>query len=75
MPRGRPPTLDILTPREWEVLALLRQGLSNTGIATQLGISENGAKYHVFMILKRLRVHSRQEAALWNETSHEVGRA
>ena len=31
--RGRPPYPDILTPREWEVLALLRQGLSNEEIA------------------------------------------
>src|SRR5438552_10857501 len=26
--RGRPPHPDILTPREWQVLALLRQGLT-----------------------------------------------
>ena len=37
--RGRPPHPDILTPREWEVLALLRSGASNEEIAEQLGVT------------------------------------
>ena len=45
--RGRPPYPDILTPREWEVLDLLRAGLTNEQIAAQLGISLQGAKFHV----------------------------
>ncbi|MCH8009406.1 MAG: helix-turn-helix transcriptional regulator, partial [Chloroflexi bacterium] len=45
--RGRPKHPDILTPREWEVLALLRESLSNDEIAQRLGISLAGAKYHV----------------------------
>ncbi len=49
--RGRPPHPDILTPREWEVLALLRESLSNDEIAQRLGISLAGAKYHVSEIL------------------------
>ena len=36
--RGRPPHPDILTPREWEILALLREGLSDPEIAERLGI-------------------------------------
>jgi DNA-binding NarL/FixJ family response regulator len=35
--RGRPPYPDVLTPRQWEVLALLREGLSNEQIALRLG--------------------------------------
>ena len=63
--RGRPPHPDILTPREWEVLELLRQGLSNPEIAQRLGISPAGARYHVSEILGKLAVESRQEAARW----------
>jgi len=63
MRRGRPPHADVLTPREWEVLALIRQGLTNEEIAARLGISESGARYHVSEILSKLSVRSRQEAA------------
>jgi DNA-binding CsgD family transcriptional regulator len=65
MRRGRPPYEDTLTPREWEVLALIREGLSNQEIADRLGISHDGAKYHVAEILSKLGVASRQEAASW----------
>lgn len=63
--RGRPPHPDILTPREWEVLALLREGLSNEDVAERLGISRDGAKYHVSEILSKLGVDHRREAAAW----------
>jgi len=63
--RGRPPYPDILTPREYEVLELLREGLSNPEIAERLGISRDGAKYHVSEILSKLGVESRDEAAAW----------
>ena len=66
--RGRPPYPDILTPREWEVLGLLRQGLSNPEIAERLGISRDGAKYHVSEILSKLAVDSREQAASWQPT-------
>jgi DNA-binding CsgD family transcriptional regulator len=63
--RGRPRHPDILTPREWEVLALLREGRSNEEIAQRLHISLAGAKYHVSEILSKLGVSSREEAARW----------
>ncbi len=63
--RGRPPHPDVLTPREWEVLALLREELTDQTIADRLGISLDGAKYHVREILSKLGVSSRQEAAAW----------
>ena len=68
--RGRPPYPDILTPREWEVVSLLRQGLNNPQIAEQLGIgiSRDGAKYHVSEIIGKLGVTSRFEAAVWQPT-------
>jgi len=63
--RGRPPHPDILTPREWEVLALLRDGLSNDEIAPRLGISRAGVKYHVSEILGKLNLPDRVAAARW----------
>ncbi|MHB8376543.1 MAG: helix-turn-helix domain-containing protein [Dehalococcoidia bacterium] len=63
--RGRPPHPDVLTPRQWEVLELVREGLSNEQIGRQLGISTDGAKFHVSEILTKLGVSSRREAAGW----------
>jgi DNA-binding CsgD family transcriptional regulator len=63
--RGRPRHDDILTPREWEVLELLRDGLSNEAIAARLGVSLDTAKYHVSEILGKLGVSSREEASRW----------
>jgi len=65
--RGRPRHPDILTPREWEVLELLHGHLSNEQIAERLGISLDGAKYHVSQILSKLGVATREEAAAWPE--------
>jgi DNA-binding CsgD family transcriptional regulator len=65
MSRGRPRYEDILTPREWEVLGLLREGLTNEQIAHRLAISANTAKFHVAEILSKLGVSSRDEAARW----------
>jgi DNA-binding CsgD family transcriptional regulator len=55
----------VLTPREWEVLALIKEGLTNPQIAQRLGISEHRARFHVSEILSKLGVESRREAAEW----------
>jgi len=52
-----------LTDREREVLELLRRDFTNEQIAQQLGISLDGAKYHVSQILSKLGVATREEAA------------
>ena len=70
--RGRPRHPDILTPREWDVLALLREELSNAAIGPRLGITDRTAKYHVGEILGKLGVASRHEAAAWRP---ETGRS
>jgi DNA-binding CsgD family transcriptional regulator len=54
----------ILTPREAEVLNLIRKGFSNSEIAEKLVISTSTAKVHVHHILKKLGVESRLQAAL-----------
>lgn len=69
--RGRPPYPDILTPRQWQVLLLLREGLSNEQIALRLGISLDGVKFHVSEILGKLGVSNRNEAANWQREAPE----
>jgi DNA-binding CsgD family transcriptional regulator len=65
MRRGRPPYPDVLTPREIEVLALIRDGLSNEQIAERLSISVNGVKYHVSEMLSKLHLDNRVDLARW----------
>jgi DNA-binding CsgD family transcriptional regulator len=55
----------VLTPREWEVLELVRRGLTNPEIAARLAISERGVKYHVSEIIGKLGVADRRAAARW----------
>jgi serine/threonine-protein kinase PknK len=50
--------LDVLSPREREVLSLMAEGRSNAGIAHQLWISEGTVEKHVHSILAKLRLPS-----------------
>jgi two-component system, NarL family, response regulator LiaR len=52
-----------LSPRELEVLSLLVDGLSNREIARDLTISLGTVKTHVSMIIAKLEVNNRVEAA------------
>lgn len=52
-----------LSPRQREILALVRRGLSNKAIAIELGISPGTAKLHVSAILKTLGVPNRRRLA------------
>jgi DNA-binding NarL/FixJ family response regulator len=54
-----------LTAREWEVLQLLAQGLSNKAIAQALVITPNTVKRHLKSIFAKLDVHTRAAAAAW----------
>ena len=63
--RGRPPYPDVLTPRQQEVLTLVREGLSNREIGERLDISTDAVKYHVSEILGRTGAGDRREAAEW----------
>jgi DNA-binding CsgD family transcriptional regulator len=60
--RGRPRYDDILTPREWQVIDLLEQGLTNEQIAERLQISFGGDKFHVAEIISKLGADDRHEA-------------
>ncbi len=64
--RSSGPSLD-LTPREHEVLALVRKGLANKQIARRLAISERTVKAHLTSVFQRIGVVDRTQAALWAE--------
>jgi DNA-binding NarL/FixJ family response regulator len=51
-----------LTAREWEVLELLRAGLSTAQIAARLSISQVTVRRHVGRMLKALQVSDREAA-------------
>jgi two-component system, NarL family, response regulator LiaR len=53
-----------LTPREFEVLQMIADGLANKEIAWKLRISEKTVKKHVSMILDKFGLQSRTQAAL-----------
>ena len=56
--------LESLTPRELDVLSLLRQGKSNKVIARELGIREGTVKVFVGRVLGKLCVSNRTQLAL-----------
>lgn len=54
-----------LTPRQLEVLQLIRQGLTNRDIADELVIEVGTVKNHVHRILAKLNADNRHEAAAY----------
>lgn len=56
-----------LSPREREVLGLVRAGLANKQIARRLGITERTVKAHLTSVFGRIGVTDRTQAALWAE--------
>jgi DNA-binding NarL/FixJ family response regulator len=60
-----PHSLDELTPREREVLALLARGLSNTEICEQLVISDATTKTHVARVFQKLGFRDRAQAVIY----------
>ncbi len=54
-----------LTPREKQIIKLIAGGLPNKLIARKLNITEGTVKVHVKHLLKKLRLRSRVEVAVW----------
>ncbi len=55
------PSMDSLTAREEEVLALLADGLSNEEIGKKLSISKHTVARHRENLMRKLELHSRSE--------------
>jgi DNA-binding NarL/FixJ family response regulator len=54
MARGRRNPIDVLTPREREVLGLMAQGMTNVAIAKSLTVSDGAVEKHVGNIFSKL---------------------
>jgi len=54
--------IEVLTPRERDVLELLAEGMSNKAIAARLEISDQTVKFHVASISGKLGASNRTEA-------------
>jgi PAS domain S-box-containing protein len=64
-PDERGASIDDLTPREREVLALICRGLDDKSIARALGVSGNTVRNHVARIYAKIGVNRRTAAAAW----------
>ena len=64
---------DKLTPREREAMACLARGQSNKEIARQLDVAESTVKIHVQNILKKLKLSSRVQIAVY-AVERELGK-
>ncbi|MCU1375417.1 MAG: DNA-binding response regulator [Actinomycetia bacterium] len=59
--RRRHDPLDALTPREREVLALMAEGRSNSGIARRLYVAEGTIEKHVHSLLPKLGIYEEDD--------------
>jgi DNA-binding CsgD family transcriptional regulator len=55
-------TVEPLSPRQRETLALLAAGLTTAEIATELGVAHETARNHIRRVIRALGVHSRLAA-------------
>ncbi len=68
---GRPRTTPLeVTDRQLEVARLVAAGYTNERIAQELGITHDGAKYHVSELLGRLGFERREEITAWYRSEH-----
>lgn len=66
------PELDLLTPREKEVLRQIARGYSYKQVARRLSISVKTVETHVSAVLRKLQLSNRHELARWASGRHIV---
>jgi two-component system nitrate/nitrite response regulator NarL len=71
-PAAAPGELDKLTPREREILGFIALGHSNKEIARSLEVAESTVKIHVQNLLRKLKLSSRVQAAVY-AVEHGIG--
>jgi ATP/maltotriose-dependent transcriptional regulator MalT len=64
-------TRDQLTPQEEQIIRLARDGLSNTGIGTQLFLSSRTVEWHLRKVYAKLGISSRRD--LWAAAPRSAG--
>lgn len=63
---GRPPADDVLTPSEWQVVHMVRHGMTNRRIAIQRGTSLDAVKFHLENIRAKLELPDRRAIRTWD---------
>jgi DNA-binding NarL/FixJ family response regulator len=58
------PPFRSLSPREWEVLALVADGQPNKRIAREMNLAEASVKHYISAMLRKLDFESRTDAAV-----------
>lgn len=65
LPEPEDPELDLLSPREQEVMRLLARGYAYKEIARRLTISIKTVETHASSVLRKLQLSSRHELSAW----------
>jgi DNA-binding NarL/FixJ family response regulator len=65
LPQPVDPELDLLSPREREVLRYIARGYTYKEVATELHISVKTVETHVSAVLRKLQLSSRYELTRW----------
>ncbi len=58
---SEPEPVERLSPRQWQVLTLVAQGLTYKQVGAKLGLSEATVKYHMGEIIERLHLENRAQ--------------